>query len=215
MSLASLFRRQLPPGLLRLTTAKDNAAMEASRRIQFSLRTLLIGVVAVAFVLAAMRSANSAWASAVVSITILWLVFSIVLAAYKQPFWIGFAICGISYFVLVESRFASEFVDRLFTTRSAASLRDLFHPQADYFPPGWMEANLKGSGGGNNFNQIAVWNGNNKWQEMAENFRLMGICLWALILAALGGLLAQFAARRRHDQTTPGPGRAPHSENGR
>ena len=71
----------------------------------------------------------------------------------------------------------------------------MIHPQAAYFPPGWVEANLKGLGG-LNFSQRDVSSGNDRFQEMARNFRLIVTCLWILILATLGGMLAQFAALR-------------------
>ena len=174
------------------------------RRFQFSLRTLLIFIVAASLALAAMKFATSAWADAVVNVTIFGLLFSVVLAVYRRPFWIGFAICGIGYLVLVEAHFASDFVDRLITTRSVESLRDIFHPEADYYPAGWNRGLSAGA------DSEVLNRGMHAWDAMAHNCRLIGTCLWVLILAALGGMLAQFAAGRQNRAASSGadPGRA-------
>jgi hypothetical protein len=191
----------LPP----LPTPKAMEAKPPKKNcnFQFSLQALLAFIVAASLALAAMRFATTAWADAVASVTIFGLLFSIVLAAYRRPFWIGFAICGIGYFALDQMRFAPDFVDRLITKRSVDSLREMFHPQADFFPPGWVEANLNGQGRSLYFDQSAVSDGNYKWQEMASNFRLIGACLWIWIFATLGGMLARFVAGRSRVQTAP------------
>ncbi len=163
---------------------------EPKRRwYQFSLRTLLIGVLAVSFALAAMRFANSAWANVVINLTIFALLFSVVLAVYRQPFWVGFAVCGIGYLVLVESHFDADFVNRLITTRAVESLRDIFHPEADYLPA--------------DSGALVV-----QWNEMASNFYWIGTCLSAMIVGTLGGILAQFAAGRPNRAAGPTSDRA-------
>jgi hypothetical protein len=156
------------------------------RWFQFSLRTLMIFIVAASLALEAMRFATSAWANAIVSFTMLALIFSLVLAVYRRPFWIGFAICGISYLVLVESHFAGDFVDHLITTQSVDSLREVFHPEADSF--------VRPSPNGQSTPAVLVRRPG--WEVKARNFHLIGSCLWVLILGALGGMLAQFAASR-------------------
>jgi hypothetical protein len=167
------------------------------RWFQFSLRTLMIFIVAASLALAAMKFATSAWANVVVNVTMFGLLFSVVLAVYRRQFRIGFAICGIGYLALVESHFASDFVGRLITTRTVESLRDMFHPQADYFPAGYLEGSRP------NISSEDVNRGSSNWSEMAANFRLIGTCLWVLILATLGGMLAQIAAGRSHVQAGP------------
>jgi hypothetical protein len=139
------------------------------RRFQFRLRTLMIGVAAVAFGAAALRFATSGWARATVSSTILLLLFSIVLAACKRPFWVGFAICGIGYLLLMVAPFAAELRNFLITRESVWFLLEKLHPVSDY-PVGQT------------------------YDAVCEHFLLIGDCLWALILAALGGALARFAA---------------------
>jgi hypothetical protein len=158
---------------------KDNAAVEAYRRIQFSLRTLLGIVVAVSFALAAMRSATEGWAITTVSVTVLLLLFSVVLAAYRRPFWVGFAICGIGYLMLTVIPFTSELNSFLVTSQSVWYLQTKLHPVTDYPAAGRAYGN------------------------MTEYFRLIGDCLWALILGTFGGMLARFAARRSRVQPTP------------
>jgi hypothetical protein len=156
--------------------------MEASHRFQFSLRSLLIGVFAFSFAVAAMRFASLGWAIATVSITVLLLLFSVVLAAYRRPFWVGFAICGIGYLILTVAPFASELHGFLFTSQCMWLLQTLLHSPADYPAAG-------------------------AYGRMAEQFRLIGDCLWALLLASLGGMIAQFAAGRPHRSDSSGADR--------
>src|SRR5437868_8447080 len=108
------------------------------RFFHFSLRTLLLFVVAASLALAAMRYATSAWASGIVTLTVLLLIASVALAGcsggVRRPFWVGFAICGIGYFALVMSPYplAPEILETLGTSRSVVFLRDKFHPAEDY-----------------------------------------------------------------------------------
>ncbi|HKD38429.1 MAG TPA: hypothetical protein VKB78_16560 [Pirellulales bacterium] len=176
--------------MLRLTAPADNVAMENYRRIQFSLRTLLISVVAVSFALAAMRSASLGWAIATVSVTVLLLLFSVVLAVYRRPFWVGFAICGIGYLMLTVIPFTSKLHAFLITSQSVWFSLTKLHPPSNY-PAG------------------------TDYGRVTEHFLLIGDCLWALILAAIGGLLARFAARHRRVQIAGETSRPIHSENGR
>ena len=97
------------PGLPPLPAPADNSAMEAEptkaeppklkrRWFQFSLRALLIFVVAACFAFAAMKNATYAWTTGVVTVTVLVLIASIALAFSspidRRPFWTGFAVCG-------------------------------------------------------------------------------------------------------------------------
>jgi hypothetical protein len=166
--------------------------MEATppkRRFQFKLRTLLLLIVAISLALAAMKFATAGWANAVVNLTMFALLFSVVLALCRRPFWIGFAACGIGYLVLVESHFASDFVDRLTTTKSVDFLREVFHPERDYFPRGYLSVIAPDE----SEDEI---HRREQWDTMASNFRLIVTCFWVLILGMLGGMLAQFAAGR-------------------
>jgi hypothetical protein len=134
------------------------------RRFQFKLRTLLLVIVAASLASAAMKFATSGWAIATVSFTVLLLLFSVVLAAYRRPFWVGFAICGIGYLMLTVMPFMSELRSFLITSELVWFLQQKIHPEAGAY------------------------------SNIPEHLRLIGDCLWTLILATLGGLLAQFAA---------------------
>jgi hypothetical protein len=177
--------------LARLLAGEDNAAMSDPPKRewhQFSLRTLLLFVVVVSVIFAAMRIATPAWASAVISATVLTLLFSIVLAVFKRPFWIGFAICGTFYLGFVKTPFAKEFVDNLVTTHAVAFLRDRFHPYSDY-----PSTRLPGASAAT---QASANRASDDYDEMRRNTRLIGECLCTLILGTLGGTLARFAVRR-------------------
>jgi hypothetical protein len=142
-------------------------------RFQFRLRTLMIGVVALSYALAAMRFATPAWATATVSVTVFLLLFSIVLAVYRRPFWVGFAICGNVYLAIAMMPVSPALMDlrnlieTLITTRSVRFLLQQFHP-----------------------------NDLSSYSEHYSNFMQIGQCLWALIIATVGGMIARFAAGR-------------------
>jgi hypothetical protein len=193
----------------------DNPSQHPQRFFRFSLRTLLLFVVAASLALAAMRYANYAWASGVVTVTVLMLLASVTLAATcsgeVRLYWIGFAICGVGYLLFVTgfaNILAPELVMRLATTQSVAFLRDQFHSPSDYqytevIPNGYSQMRqtvtpqppkrplLRSQVE----KQLGNW-ADESYQTMAESFLLIGHCIWALIIAALGGALARFAARR-------------------
>ena len=102
-------------------------------RWQFSLRAILLLFVAVSLAAAAMRFATAAWASAVVTATVLTLLVSVALAASsrgeRRSFWIGFAVCGAGYFGFITTPIASEYVERLATTKAVIFLCERIHPQ--------------------------------------------------------------------------------------
>jgi hypothetical protein len=70
---------------------------------------------------------------ATVSLTVLLLLSSIVLsAAYRRPFWIEFAICGIGYLMLTVIPFMEELRDLLLTTQSNRFLLEKLHDYGTY-----------------------------------------------------------------------------------
>jgi hypothetical protein len=167
-----------------LTAIGYNAGMYKLRHWQFSLRTILLFVVAASLALAAMRYATPAWASAIITATVFTLLLSTALAACtrgdRRSFWFGFAICGIGYFAVVMTPVAPEIKEQLATTRAVTFLRDSFHPLENVasnqgYPP-----------------SPTTW----EWDQMAVSFRLIGQCLWALILATLGGSLVRWIVLR-------------------
>ena len=148
----------------------------------------------------------------------------------RRAFWMGFAVCGVGYLAMVTTPFAPELVVKLATTQSIAFLRDTFHPPSDFqatsgfgggggafqiisqTPPNsaaWgdqsapvplltsQQHSLLGQ------NSMVVSPISDDYQATAENFLLIGQCVWAWLLAALGGTLSRFAARRTtHSQCT-------------
>jgi hypothetical protein len=163
-------------------------------RWQFSLRTILLFVVAASVALAAMRFATAAWASVIVTATMLTLFASVALAVCRRGerryFWIGFAICGTGYFVVAMTPF--QIVEHLATSKAVTFLRDKFHPY-QYLPP------LK-----NPRDASEVATRDNLWRDHGErvaNFRWIGECVWTLILGAIGGMLVRLIAGRRIEES--------------
>jgi hypothetical protein len=134
-------------------------------------------MVAASLAFAAMKFATLGWAIATASVTVLLLLFSVVLAAYRRPFWVGFAICGIGYLMLAEMPFMSALRSFLITSQSVWFLLERLHPVTDY-----------------QFNRDA-------YNLLAERFQVITDCFSALILASVGGLLAQFAAAKAPDRS--------------
>lgn len=195
----------------------ENVTQHRRHFFRFSLRTLLLFVFATSLALAAMRYATTAWASSVVTVTVLTLLASFVLAACRRgerrSFWIGIAICGTGYFVVVTSPYllAPEILRTLATSRAVALLRDNFHsPQGYPIPidPGMYTAANPGRAmpAGPFYpvppdapllpSQAHSNDDTSDYATMTTNFLLIGQCIWTLIFAALGGMLARFAAGR-------------------
>jgi hypothetical protein len=190
----------------------DHPSQHPQRFFRFSLRTLLLFVAAASLALAAMRSANYAWASGAVTVTVLMLLASIALAACsrgeRRSYWIGFAICGGGYLLATTSLsniFAPELMVKLATSQSVVFLGEKFHPHSDY------EQAEKAAAAANPYpaysspprallpsQVLKDWNtyAEGGYKATAINFLLIGQCLWAMVLAALGGTLARFAASR-------------------
>jgi hypothetical protein len=141
------------------------------RRFQFRLRTLLIAVTAVSFGAAAIRFGTRGWVTGTVSVTVLLVLASVVLAAYRRPFWLGFAVFSSGYLMLTVSPFEfSKLHYLLFTSQSLQFLLEKLH---DYGP----------------------------YNDGPNQFLIMGECLWAIIIGFTGGMLAQFVAGRSCTQS--------------
>jgi hypothetical protein len=194
----------------------DNAANHPRRFFRFSLRALLLFVVAASLALAAMRYATSVWASGVVTVTVLMLLASVALAACsrgeRRSYWVGFAICGGGYLLAttcLTSVFAPEFMVKLATSQSIVFLGEKFHPHSDYeqAEKAAAAANPYPYSGGYSSpprrpllpsQVLKDWNtfAEGGYEATAINFLLIGQCVWALIIAILGGTIARFAATR-------------------
>ena len=88
-----------------MTTKEPKASK--SGRWQFSLRTLLVGVVFVAVSCGALLNANREWANSMLAVVLVMLLIGLirwfVLRGRRQAFWSGFAIVGWGYFLLVQT----------------------------------------------------------------------------------------------------------------
>ena len=177
------------------------------RWFQFSLRTLLLFIVAASLALAAMRYSTSAWATGAVTLTVIILLFSAAIGASssgdRRAFWIGFAICGSGYLVVTMS-FVPEFVERLATSQAVAFLRDRFHPPSEFqsqptLAPDTPAALMPSQLGIVPGSSIPLWliDFGEDYKMMSAHFVLIGQCTWALILATVGGMLTQFFGGRR------------------
>jgi hypothetical protein len=159
--------------------------------MQYRLRTILLLFVAASVALAAMRSASAAWASSIVTATVLAMLASIALAigSGRRSFWIGFAVCGTGYFAVVMTPIPPQITDHLATSQAMRFLRDKFLPQPAY--------RMKNPPTPTASEYIAMSAEGEEWNSRATNFRWIGECIWTLILGALGGVLVRFVAGRR------------------
>src|SRR4029453_1881329 len=112
---------------------------------RFSLRQLLIGIALIAVALLALRSASPVWVMVLLSLTLLVLAASPLVALYRQgpqrAYWIGFATMGWFYMLVLLycwSLDAQTFkwntplrADQLLTTRLSSVLHDWMYPNAD------------------------------------------------------------------------------------
>ena len=189
--------RQSWPGRGALVAIGYNAGMNAMRRFRFRLRTLLLFIVAASFALAAMRFATAAWASAIVTATVLTLLVSIALAVCtsgeRRSFWIGFAICGNVYLLGVTESIkllAPEIVVNLATTRAVAFLRESFHPQRSYMDgqsPKPLLPLLPSQESSQTTSDFYDRWSDGSYHVMAVNFDLIGQSIWALFSARSAG----------------------------
>lgn len=174
--------------------------IKTTRRWQFSLRAVMLLLLAASIGSAALCNSNSAWASAAVTFTSLLLLASIVLAACsrgnRRAFWIGFAFCGWLYFIGVTTSVAPKVVRQLATTRLLEYCREKMHPASGY--------NFTTQVGGQPYQPppppvlLSDYADPDEsgYEATAIHFLWIGQCVWVLIIAMLGGLLGHFAASR-------------------
>src|SRR5262249_22315984 len=97
---------------------------EAMRRLNLSMRRLLIGTAAIAVGCGALVSANDFIGSLVLTTTVVVLLVAIVAALMRtgraRAFWIGFAIAGVGYFLLAQERLINAYalVDQAYGSTS-------------------------------------------------------------------------------------------------
>jgi hypothetical protein len=187
--------------------SKAVAAKPKRFLFQFSLRGLLLFVAALSLALGAMHYATAAWAIGAVNLTVLVLLISAAFAVGtrgdRRSFWLGFAVFGSAYLVATMS-FAPEFVERLATSKAAAFLRDQLHPASQFpnysplviveTPTALLPSQLKYEPGQNIPGWYSLYG--EDYEAMTRNFVLIGQCIWALILGALGGMVSRLTRSR-------------------
>jgi hypothetical protein len=97
-------------------------------RFRTRIGTLVIAVMIVGVALAALRQSNEIWDASIVSLTIAFLLMSVLLAVHRtearRAFWVGFAVFGSVYLALSAIPSISS---RLVTTRALAYLDSKVH----------------------------------------------------------------------------------------
>ena len=156
--------------------------------IQFSLKSILLFIVAMSLGLAALRSATIGWVVATSFATTLVIPCATVIGVYgtaeKRPFWGGFALCSGIYSLILLFNPASVVHngDGPFgPTKIIELLQDEFHGTNDVATPATTAAIAEAD-----------------FREMTEHFMVIGQCLWVMIFGSLGGCLAHFVSARRN-----------------
>jgi hypothetical protein len=181
------------------------------RRIRFSIASLLVVVLVLGMSFAALRESNEIWDSAVLTLTLVILLTSVLLAIHRtgsrRAFWMGFALFGVAYLGL---SLVPSVASRLLTTRALAYLdsrapgRSLgfftFHtgPGA----PGNQVQSVAFTVDGRRLAtsspvQVRLW-------DTTKNFVRIGHSLIALLAGWFGGLLSHRlwrASRSRQEST--------------
>ncbi len=146
------------------------------RNLRFSIVGLMGIVLASAVGLTALRNASKTWAGAMLLLTCGILALAVVGAIYRQgarrAWWLGFSIFGWGYMALSGCWSANGLTD-LPTTEVLKILK----PWLAVSPPPGGGRFGGGFGGG----------------PLAHGYEQAGHCLWALLAALLGGLLAAFS----------------------
>jgi hypothetical protein len=160
------------------------------KTIAFSIRGLLAAVTLIAVGLFALLNASPLWDSIIVSLTLLLLLTALLSLACRpgprRAFWIGFAIFGWGYLILVDG----PIVARDLTVRSNLPTNvvlDMLHmglarvidpSSVDRMPP-----NVRAQRSPSRQNIVRLPN--------RPSFRHIGHCLWAWLLAVIGGFMAR------------------------
>lgn len=200
------------------------------RRFRFSIASLLALVFFSAVAIAALRAADEAWETGIFGLTFLILLTAILLAVHRadrrRAFWLGFALFG---WVYLGASLVPTVGDRLPMSKALVFVDSKIPGRDDAISftvalsnPGNTTANtvyaLASSPQGKNLvantsGRIVLWNavtgrllaGSN---GNTEDFVRIGHCLFALILAFLGGHLSRFLhgqGRRPVESQETGP----------
>ncbi len=193
------------------------------RRFRFHLGTLVILVLLLGLGFAALRESNEIWDSSVLSITLVMLSISILLAVHRtekrRAYWLGFALFGSAYLgfsllPLIESRLittkALAYVDSKVPDRSIVHLRRMWDTwsndltqSSQSVPSTSLALSPEGNGAvGDNWSAAGDWMFPRSFTGAAGgstmNFIRIGHSFLTLIVAVTGGLLSrQLHAKER------------------
>ena len=160
------------------------------KTIAFSIKGLLAAVTMIAVGLVALLNASPMWDSIIVTLTLFLLLTALLSLACRpgprRAFWIGFAIFGWGYLTLVDS----PIVARDLTVRSILPTNvalDMLHMAlARIFDPSSVERmppDVRALRGPPRQAFVRLPN--------RPSFHRIGHCLWAWLLAVIGGFMAR------------------------
>jgi hypothetical protein len=162
---------------------------------RFSIRTLIALVTLAAVGCAALANPTDLWASAVFSGTLLILAAALLAAIARRSVGaVGFIACGAAYLGLILAPGAeTNVVPHLLTSKGLVELEKSWHPPPQ---PTSVPANAPTvipPGQGPFFASFT----NDIFATWGSRFQRIGHCLFALLFAAVGGLLAAWLCARK------------------
>jgi len=164
------------------------------RTIRFSIAGLMGIVLAAAIGLAALRNASETWAGVMLLLTSGVLALAVVgvvcRAEAERAWWLGFALFGWGYLALAFWSLNNDRAPKLPTLVWLDTLSTKLG-----LPPQAL-GGMDGMGGGMRsiplFTVIGQFGGGASGAAPNGSFAQIGHCLWALLFAVLGGILARF-----------------------
>ena len=192
--------------------------------LKYSLGSLLIAMAVAALGCATVANWSPLWAEIMTTATVAILLVAVLIALVgrgsARTFAIGFAAVGVAYFLLAfcapaelrDERLATRrAVDRLFqltqkanadarTTSEFQLVEVVLDGSTDVKMPGGDSSYMFGVGTG-----PATVTGRVVFSSPPREFQDIGHCLWTLILALMGGVLAQVIQRVGRREEPPGP----------
>jgi hypothetical protein len=186
-------------------------------RFRFKIASLLVLVLFVAVGFAALRESTDLWESGVFTLTLVFLLTSILLAIHlagkRRAFWLGFALFGWIYLALTlmpstESRLITTKALALLDTKVPGRPKDVFYVRFSGTNTGVLMNQFPAVAFNSNGNQLAtssqgavkLWNATkfkpiSGWSGTTENFVRIGHSLLALLVGWLGGQLSRRLCR--------------------
>ena len=190
------------------------------RRIRFNIASLLVAVLVLGVCIAALRESNESWDSGVFTLTLTFLLISILLAIHRsdarRAFWIGFALFGWTYLGLslvpsIESRLATTKALAYLDSKVPGRPQNFFKLHVTGGTPGNRVQAVAFSPDGNrlatsSLGTVRLWDATTGrllggWAGTTENFVRIGHSLIALIVAFMGGQLSRHLCARHEDAT--------------